>query len=55
MTMQSRRLPGREFDAGAFDQADGGVRGGQLLFQRGSRLRGGKRVSAMAIISAIEI
>ena len=33
MTMQSRRLPRRKFDASAFDQANGWVRRGQFLFQ----------------------
>jgi hypothetical protein len=33
MTMRSRRLPRRKFDAGAFDQANGWARRGHFLFQ----------------------
>jgi hypothetical protein len=32
MAMQSRRLAGRKFYAGAFDQANGWIRRGQFLF-----------------------
>ena len=32
--MQSRRLPRRKFDPGAFNEAHGRIRRGQLLFQQ---------------------
>ena len=48
MAMQSGRLSRREFDPRAFDQANGRVRGGSSSSRSGSRLRGGKGVSAMA-------
>jgi hypothetical protein len=47
MAMQSSRLPRREFDPCAFDQRTVGFAAGSSSSRRGSRLSGGKGVSAM--------
>ena len=55
MTMRSRRLPRRKFDAGAFDQANGWLAEGSSSSRSGSRFKGGKCVSATAIVSTLEL